>query len=365
MSVHKDKKRGTYFFSVRVEDSDGSQRQVKRRGFESAKEARLAEAEFMVDWENNNVAKGKTYTFEKVANEYLEWYEPRRKHSSFMKINSVVTIQLIPYFGSKKIDDITNRDIMNFQTHLIKKYSVAHAKRIHAVLSAVFNYAKKADYTMKNPASEVGNIDLPENKRIDYWTLEEFKQFLSVVENELHYAMFLTFYYSGMRKGELLALTWNDLDFENQTININKTNYYRQITEPKTLRSTRVITMPKFVMSKLQQVKSSTKYYKPDYVIFGEFYDSMPTTTLDFHFRNYIKKSGVKRIRIHDFRHSHASYLINRNAIPSVVAKRLGHSNPATTLNIYSHLYPSTEKEIVNLMEDDFKTADILNFKAK
>lgn len=99
------------------------------------------------------------------------------------------------------------------------------------------------------------------------------------------------------------------------------------------------------------------------YVVFGEFHDHISTTTLDRKYAEYVKAAKVKKIRLHDFRHSHASYLINRNTIPSVVAKRLGHKDVGTTLNIYSHLYPSTEKEAVLKMEDDFKTAEIIHLK--
>lgn len=371
MSVYKDKDRGTYYFVVRVETADKKYKQIKRRGFKTSKEAKLAEAEFLVDWDKQledeegfKRDKGSIF-FQTVATDYLEWYKPRRKSSSYKKISSIVNIQLIPWFGSRKMKEITNRDIVTFQNYLLNKYSVAHTKRIHAVLSALFNFGIKMDYTDKNPAGEVGNVDLKENKRIEYWTLEEFKQFLSVIDNEFYHTLFMTLYYSGMRKGELLALTWNDIDFENNTINIDKTLYYYEVTEPKTTGSIRKITMPKHTIQKLKQLKESLEYYKPDYVVFGEFYDAISTTTLDRFFHKHIEKAGVKRIRIHDFRHSHASYLINKNAIPAVVANRLGHSNPSTTLDIYSHLYPSTEKEIVHLMEDDFKLADIVEFKAK
>src|SRR5690625_5023703 len=221
----------------------------------------------------------------------------------------------------------------------------------------------------------VGNIEEEQTRYISYWTLEEFKNFMSVVDNYEHRAIFMTFYYSGMRKGELCALTWNDIDFKNNTINIDKTAYNRNVTTPKTPSSVRKLEMPKYVMAMLNQLKSLKKpRQKSGYFVFGKFYDHLPAASLDRWYHNYldkwVEKEGFteeieekKRIRMHDFRHSHASYLINKGAIPAVVAKRLGHKDVATTLNTYSHLYPSTEKEIISQMEDDFKITEVIQLK--
>lgn len=121
-----------------------------------------------------------------------------------------------------------------------------------------------------------------------------------------------------MRKGEALALTWKDIDFDENKIMINKTVYHRKVTTTKTKASRRTFIMPKHTIRLLSKLKTSQENYKPDYVVFGEFYDHIPTTSIDRYFAKYVKASGVKKIRIHDFRHSHASYLINNNAIPSI-----------------------------------------------
>ncbi|MEC2465309.1 tyrosine-type recombinase/integrase, partial [Bacillus cereus] len=92
---------------------------------------------------------------------------------------------------------------------------------------------------------------------------------------------------------------------------------------------------------------------KNDYVVFGEFYNSIATSTLDERYKKYVATAGVKKILLHEFRHSHASYLINKGVSPLVVAQRLGHSDVATTLNTYSHLYPSKQAEALAFIEDD------------
>lgn len=350
MVIYKDDKRGTYFFVVRVRQFDGTTKQVKRRGFKTKKEAREAEAKMLVEKETNS-----SLTFTQVANSYFDWYSQRRKESSIVTIRNVIYNHLIPEFGKIKIDQIIPKHIMNYQNKIINEYSAKHLKKIHAVLSAIFNFSIKFHGLTTNPARITGNFEKESNKRMNFWEFTEFKRFIEVVDEPLYQTFFSTLYYSGARKGELLALTWKDINFEEQTININKTAYNRQITEPKTKASNRNIMLPNFIMellSNLQKIAAITVPLKNDYVVFGEFYDSIATTTLQQKFEKYVKISKVKKIVLHEFRHSHASYLINKGVSPLVVAQRLGHSDVATTLNTYSHLYPSKQAEVVAFMEN-------------
>lgn len=355
MTVYKDSERGTFYFITRING-----KQVKRRGFKTKSEAKRAEAKALLDFEDMN---DENTSFEKIAEEYLNWYEKRRKLSSYTKISSIVNIHLIPYFGKKKLNAIRPRHITIYQDSIIDKFAPSHVKKIHTVLSAIFNYAIKQEYTKDNPARTVGNVELEEDKHINFWILNEFKTFIKHVDDFMFYTLFMVLYYSGMRKGELLALTWADIDFDNNLINVNKTAYNRVITKPKTRSSIRQIKMPKHVMRLLSQLKAQSNP-KMSYVVFGEFHDHISTTTLDRKYERWVKESKVNKIRLHDFRHSHASYLINKGTIASVIAKRLGHSNVATTLNVYSHLYPSTEEEAVLKMEDDFRPAEIIQLGA-
>lgn len=358
MAVYKDKERGTYYYQTRLEFPDGTKKQSKRRGFKTKKEAKAAEAA-AIEQAKNQTYETPDMLFEELAKEYADWYALRRKNSSTMKIKGVLENHLIPKFGKTALKDIRTKHIIDYQSELIAKYSSNHATKIHTVLSATFNHGIKSEYIKENPARLAGNVSAENKKRMEYWTLDEFRVFIRHVDDPLFYALFMTLYYSGMRKGELLALTWADIDFEHNTINVDKTEYYRTITPPKTKASIRKLLMPEFVMSLLRNLWVERK---PElgHVVFGEFRDSISTSRLDIWFHKYIEKSGVKKIRLHDFRHSHASYLINNKSIPSVVAKRLGHGDVATTLNTYSHLFPSTEKEAVLAMEDDFKSAKIL-----
>lgn len=355
MAVYKDKERNTWYFVTRIKQLDGRLKQVKRRGFRTKKDAQIAEAQTLTAAPTLNSLK-----FEVLANEYLEWYTARRKESSVDKIKNIIENHLVPRFGDMKVEDIQVAHIMDYQTILIAKYSANHVKKIHSTLSAIFNYGIKKGYLKENPARIAGISELETTQQINYWTLDEFKSFIAYVEDPFYKSLFMTLYYSGLRRGEILALTWADVDFNNSTITVNKSVLHKKVTTPKTQSSIRKLMMPKHVMKLLEIVKRDAAPVKPLYVVFGEYYDSISNTTLARHYDKYVKLSGVKRIRIHDFRHSHASYLINKGYLISIVSRRLGHRNPSTTLDVYSHLYPSTEEEAVESMENDFKTAKLL-----
>ena len=355
MVVYKDKERNTWYFVIRVKQLDGKLKQVKRRGFRTKKEAQIAEAKTLTA-----APTADSFKFEVLANEYLEWYTARRKESSANKLKSILTLHVIPRFEEMNVEDIRVSHIMDYQTELIEKYSTNHVKKIHTTISSVFNFGIKKDYLKENPARIAGISELDTTKQINYWTLDEFKSFIAHVEDPFYRTLFMTLYYSGLRRGEILALTWADIDFENSTINVDKSVLHKKVTTPKTNSSIRKLLMPKHVMSLLKIVKRDAAPVKVSYVVFGQYHDSISNTTLARHYEKYIKSSGVKRIRIHDFRHSHASYLINKGYIISIVSRRLGHRNPSTTLDVYGHLYPSTESDAVESMENDFKTAKIL-----
>ncbi|MBW3492744.1 site-specific integrase [Bacillus sp. FDAARGOS_1420] len=351
MVVYKDKERGTYFFVVRVRQFDGTQKQVKRRGFKTKKEAREAEAKMLVEKETNS-----NLTFAQVADSYFDWYCQRRKPSSINVIKNIIYNHLLGEFGKMKIDQITAKHVMHYQNKIIHTYSADSLKKIHTVLSSIFNFSTKFHGLTRNPARIAGNFELESNKRMNFWEFNEFQCFIKVVDDPLYRAFFSTLYYSGARKGELLALTWEDVDFNTKSIKIDKTEYKRQITKPKTKAANRNILLPSLVMGLLKDLKEHATLkaaVKSDYVVFGEFYNSIATTTLDSKYNKYVTTAGTKRILLHEFRHSHASYLINKGVSPLVVAQRLGHSNISTTLNIYSHLYPSKQAEVITFIEED------------
>ena len=204
-------------------------------------------------------------------------------------------------------------------------YSPTYLKTINNQLSAIFNYAIRYYDLKSNPCAKAGSMGKSKAEEMDFWTGEEFRKFIdSVMNKRLSYMAFMTLYWTGMRLGELLALNPKDVDLEKRTISITK-SYQRLgkkdvITPPKTPKSKRVITIPEFLAADIKDYMDS-------------LYDLQENDRL-FHITKYylehemqrgIKESGVKRIRVHDLRHSHASMLIELGFSPLEIANRLGH----------------------------------------
>ena len=202
-----------------------------------------------------------------------------------------------------------------------------------------------------NPARVCGNMGKKNADSMQFWTVEEFNKFITAVEDKpVCKVAFELLFWTGMRSGELLALTLNDFDFEAQTVSINK-NYARMkdedlILEPKTPKSKRVITIPPFLCDIIKDYASKLYDYKPDERLF-----QVTKHYLHHEMDRGCKKSKVKRIRIHDLRHSHASLLIEMGFSPLLISERLGHENIETTLQTYSHLYPNKHNEVADRLQ--------------
>ena len=197
---------------------------------------------------------------------------------------------------------------------------------------------------------------------MDFYTLEEFKKFISNEDNIKFKCLYETLYYCGLRKGEARALTWNDINFDTKELRINKnvvqiegedSNKY-MITTPKTKSSVRTLPIPETLLNDLKMLLESEKLvygFKKNWFVFG---NDNPITNWQVRSRKneLCKLAELKQIRIHDFRHSCASLLINNGANITIVAKYLGHTKIDETLNTYSHMFKSKLNDIVNTINN-------------
>ena len=235
---------------------------------------------------------------------YCADMETRLREHTMRTKKYIVELKILPYFGNKRVNDITAVDIRQWQNELIKMgYSPTYLKTINNRLSAIFNYAVRYYDLKSNPCAKAGSMGKSKAEEMNFWTGEEFRRFIdSVMNKRLSYMAFMTLYWTGMRLGELLALNPKDVDLEKRTISITK-SYQRLgkkdvITPPKTPKSKRVITIPEFLAADIKDYMDS-------------LYDLQENDRL-FHITKYylehemqrgIKESGVKRIRVHDLRH--------------------------------------------------------------
>lgn len=223
----------------------------------------------------------------------------------------------------------------------------------------LINYAKRFYDLNTNPCGKAGSIGQAKADEMDYWTYDEYISFREGVRDKpLSYLCFEVLYWTGIREGELLALTSADIDIDNKFIDINKTYQRLQgkdvITTPKTRKSKRKVPIPGFLCDELREFISTRYMITPDERLFP-----ITKSYLSHEMIRGCKNTGVKKIRIHDIRHSHASLLINQGCDALILADRLGHEKVSTTLNTYSHLFPHKQQELVNNLEQLAATANV------
>ena len=358
MPVFKDEKRGTWYVMAWYRDWTGERKQKCKRGFPTKREAQ--------DWERSfqmQTAADMDMTFEAFVELYTKDVRPRLKENTWLTKENIIQKKILPYFGKRKISEITTKDGIAWQNELLayrdeqrKPYSQTYLKTLHNQLSAIFNHAVRFYELRSNPAAKAGNMGTEERKEMLFWTKAEYQRFAeAMMDKPLSYYAFEMLYWCGVREGELLALTLADFDFEKQTVTISK-SYQRikgrdVITDPKTPKSNRVIQMPAFLCDEMQD------YIKSLYAV--EPTDRIFTVTKSYLHREMdrgAKEAGVKRIRIHDLRHSHISLLIDMGFTALAIADRVGHESIDITYR-YAHLFPTRQTEMADRLDMERKGA--------
>ena len=353
MGVYKDEKTGTWFVKCYYTDYTGTRKQKMKRGFQLQREAKDWERDFLL-----RQAAQPTMPFSTLAELYLTDKKAHTKLITYETKKNRIDKWLLPFFADKPIDAITAADVRKWQADLKtaknandRPLSPGYMQNLVTELSSVFNYAVRIYGLRANPCQIAGNTVGKKTKSLTFWTKEEFDRFIRTFEqSDPYYIAFLVLYYCGLRIGELEALTVSDIDLEARTMTISKTYHLINgkgiITPPKTEKANRTITLPPFLVECIK--RHITRIYAAD----GStrlFLASHSTYARQMEM--HTKKAGVRRIRLHDLRHSHASLLIELGFSALLVSERLGHENVSTTLNIYSHLFPSKQSEVAERLE--------------
>lgn len=344
MPVYYNEKTKKYYCAFYYTDWQGIRRKKKKEGFSLSREAKAFEQDFL-----NKAAGDCSMKFSDLCAYYLEDCSKRQKPTTTASKKYIFSNQFLPVFGDMPLNDITPVVIRKWQNDMLNSdagYSPTYLHMLNNVLSAVFNYAVKYYKLSTNPVKLAGKIGELRAHRLDFWTVEEFNSFIAVVDDPLYKTAFFTLFYTGCRAGELLALSVDDYNANDKTLNINKNlaviGGQEYITTPKTKKSKRVIQLPDKLCSMLNLYIKTL--YEPS--TSERLFPTLNKFNLRRQLENGIKKAGVKRIRLHDFRHSHASLLIELNFPPLAISERLGHEDIKTTLQIYAHLYPNKGNEI-------------------
>ncbi|MEN2291583.1 site-specific integrase [Enterococcus faecalis] len=373
------KKENGYFVDVSlgIDPISGKQRR-KRLTVSTKKEAQQIESKYLRLYHENKLTTNSDLTLKDIYEIYEEKYTQNLKPSYKQTQERIFKNYIEPYFKNTQIKLIKKQQIYDFQQFLLtskpKRKETLSNKTINMIiihLQKLFNVAMKEGLSYENPCNQIDKLKV-QKKEINFWTLDEFTTFISHIDkNKPFLKVFYQFaFFTGMRAGEMIALTWSDIDFYNQTVRINKSaklingNYVT--TTPKTESSNRYITIntkitsmlkkwqeiqPKLLIDNFQNIDSAK-------LLVFQFNEKHPSSD---YYSKQIKKIiakndlNLKPIRLHDFRHSHVALLIHNNEKNTTIKERLGHSSITTTIDTYGHLYPNSQKS----MSDKFDNYDI------
>ena len=352
MPVYKDKNNGSWYVMARYTDWTGEKKQKCQRGFDTRREALEWEAQFKLKKRANI-----DMTLESFYELYTSDMKPRLKENSWMTKDSIVRSKILPYLGNRRLSDITAKDIVKWQNTVMelpgvngKTLSPTFMKTIHNQLSAIFNHAIKYYQLPVNPARVAGGMGKEESREMSFWTKEQYLKFSEVMmDRPLLYYAFQVLYWTGIREGELFALTPADFDLDRRTLTINK-SYQRLkgrdvITSPKTLASYRTIRIPQFLCDDIGDCMKMFYHIEPNDRLFP-----LTKHNLCDAMKRGSKEAGVPRIRVHDLRHSHVSLLINEGFSAFEIGKRVGHSGEKITYH-YAHLFPNKQDDMADFLD--------------
>lgn len=348
-----------YSYTLRYKDIYGNTKQYTSKGYDTKKEAELEEAKFRIKIQEKKVSFN-NITFNDVFKEYIEYKSKSVKVQTLNKIKDLY--KHFEPIKNIKVNDLELNTYNKFILYIEQKGNTVNwNNKVLNLLRSLINYSHKYYNTSDTILAFIENYKEvnPFKKEMQFFTYEEFQKFISVIEEFEYKTFFEVLYYLGLRQGEACSLTWSDIDFNKKEVSINKTittklrGQLYTISSPKTKKSNRILPIPKKLLESLKTMKNNAKkkkYFKESWFVFG---DELPfrETTIQVRKNKYCKLAGVKQIRIHDFRHSCASFLIQNGASIVLVSKYLGHSKISITLDTYTHLYENELKKVSNLID--------------
>jgi len=373
MPIYKSngKKDGLQKYNVRINyfDDSGQPKQLTRVVYGSDV-AKNLEMRLNDELKNKGEMPIKKMTVQELFNEYKEAKSYELRKTSISRIQEIYYYYVLPTFENYFIDKITAKSIQNWKTSMERRKLALKTKQLAFIyFSAMISYAVKMEYLHKNPLTRIGNFKktLGIKAEMKIYTPQEYKKFITTAKEyaeekeALHkdlsewnyYVFFNIAFYTGLRKGEIHALKWSDIDSSYLTVNRSMVQNLdgRDIeTAPKNQSSIRILQMPLSLMeilSKHKKRQQKLHNFTDDFRICNSIRD----TTLQRKNEIYSIKAGLKTIRIHDFRHSHASVLANSNINIQEVARRLGHTRIEMTWNTYCHLYPREEEKAIAILD--------------
>jgi len=369
MGVYKSKnptKDGRmWFYKTSVEDAFGKKKPVVSKKFTTKSEALKAERDFLSKVDNG--FKPNDMTFRELYDKFVEFQDDKIKKTT--KNNYKKRFSYLEMFMDIKCVDYTIEQYEAWRNEMNKNPNLCTTTKndIYKFWKSILNFGMKwYNLDFNSVYRRMVNFNNPNEikKEMDFYTYEEFSKFISF-ETDLRYKVFFEIlYYCGLRRGEVRGLTWDNINFQNKTLSVVKQvisdnwesgSYY--ITSPKTKSSVRTIPMCDVLCEDLKRyydIVSRAKNFNDNFYVIGCHGGLTPfsLTSIRDRKKKLAELAGLKEIRLHDFRHSCASLLINSGANVTIVAKFLGHTKIEETLNTYTHMYQSALGDVMKIMNN-------------
>ncbi|MDL2212217.1 tyrosine-type recombinase/integrase [Erysipelotrichaceae bacterium OttesenSCG-928-M19] len=361
---YKDKNTKKWVGSIYYTDITGDTKRKRKKGFSTKKEA----LEWELLYKNNMFVKQDDVnvnfmSFKELCDSYIYSLSGNTKPTTIERYKT--SIKSFKPLYNKKANQITVKDIMSWQQHMRlndeKSYSINTINNAKTTLGAIFDYGMDTYGLQSNPAKRVKRLkNFKADQSINYIDIDTYLKLEKSINDILYKTFFMFLFYTGARRGEAQALTWKDINFKTKNIIINKTlnnktkgmNYV--ISVPKTANSKRKFKIPDKLLEQLKVLKSSyrdTEGFSESWFIFGGI-NPLKDTTIERRKNKYFKEAKIKPITIHEFRHSHATLLINNGVRIDVVQKRLGHASIQTTIDFYGAMYEQASDEATDLINN-------------
>lgn len=353
MSITKDARNGKWMVTVFYTDFSGARRRRRKTGFLTKRDAKEYEETF-----NRTHTQYDEMTVEEVWQQYKRLIFPELKENTVRSKLAIYKTVIEPYFKNRLLKEIEVREIKEWQQLLRERYTASTQKTFYVTFSALFNFACKYYRFKENPIRLCGSPKRKKSvkeKPAVFWTLDDYNQAMKC-ENRLlrprdkaKILIIKLLFWSGLRIGELLALTLNDVLIDQQAIQVNKTLLRsNEFGTPKTDASNRIVSLPDCAWQPLMEY--ITKYlFKPrktDRLFMVSYLE------ITRFLKELCKAMNVPKIHLHSLRHSHASLLVRNGISPVAIKDRLGHASVDMTLNVYSHMYDTDRDDIAKKLNE-------------
>ncbi len=375
MAVYKNEDGRTYYFRGKIRLPNGEIKYYKQTKVKYSKKKDAANAE--EEYRQSLLAKSEQITFGELAVLFKNrWKLQNIDETTIVTYENYYQRHLKDYFENMYLNEITPKIVEEFKLYMVNKrkedgtrYAERTINNTKTILSRYFSFAISMGYVSSNPCHTVKRyVDTskkndPFEKKENFWEVDEFKKFINEVDDPFWNAVFIFLFETGVREGEMFALTWENVFFNEKKIRIrqsisgkcfDKNKTYR-VKAPKNKRSYREIDIQDNLIEILSNLFEHAKKIDGFNISFYVFGDIRPLSrsTLARHLDKYILLSGVKRITPHGFRHSHASLLIKEKVDDNLIAERLGHTVEELR-RTYAHVYSSSRSDLINKLNSIF-----------